>query len=872
MLCGSRVRCLVDLLRDPFFLILLAAVTTLVIMALDVKPAPMWAVLLEGVAAVAALSYLALSRARRHREAERARLAVATLEAEAGPRIVTTPGGEILLANAAALPFLKNRPPLEALSARLGSDARALDAFERLRGAATGLASECVELPLLGGTGTEPEWYRITVRPLRRGGRSDRKGPVLWSLEDVTARHAIEDVLRRDHEDLTDFFDFAPVGLFTADAEGRFRFVNQRLAEWLGVGTESLKNRTLAEVLASPPGPEVAEENRGEMTFRTHDGGTFEAFVCHAPFDDAGETCSRSVVVRDVMQEREWEQALHESENRFRWLFDEAPVGVVLCDMEGVVTACNRAFAEMVGHTRTLLVGQPLADRIARQDRGELTNALSKVVMGTAPAAHLELRLNTTRERVAGLFISPMSEDGGSQSYGNHDEVTGLVLHFIETTEQRSLEIQFAQAQKMQAMGQLAGGVAHDFNNLLTAMIGFCDLLLQRHRAGDPSFADIMQVKQNANRAANLVRQLLAFSRRQPLQPHMVDVSEALAELSYLLRRLLGETIDLKLVHGRDVGVVRVDPGQLDQVIINLAVNARDAMPGGGVLTIRTGAVTFDIPTQRGVDYIPPGEYVTIEVNDSGSGISRENIGRIFEPFFTTKQGAAGTGLGLSTVYGIVRQTEGFILVDSAPGEGSTFTIYLPRYTPEEASDTEALRDMEAEDAVFGRRRNAPLPSRRLLEPPTAANSPEAETQRPPILEVTADLTGAGTVLLVEDEDAVRTFAARALRNKGYTVIEAGTGEAAIELVREAQMTIDILISDVVMPGMDGATLARMVRDENPDIRLILMSGYSDEMTRETVEDIPDVHFLAKPFSLERLAGTVKTVLAEPRAVGIGGS
>src|SRR5262249_24217624 len=219
----------------------------------------------------------------------------------------------------------------------------------------------------------------------------------------------------------------------------------------------------------------------------------------------------------------------------------------------------------------------------------------------------------------------------------------GLILHFIDTTEQKSLETQFAQSQKMQAIGQLAGGVAHDFNNLLTAMIGFCDLLLLRFRPGDPSFADIMQIKQNANRAANLVRQLLAFSRQQTLQPRVLSITDVLAELSHLLHRLIGENIELKVVHGRDLGLVKVDQGQLEQVIINLAVNARDAMPGGGALTIRTGNMSSDYSMRRGHEVMPPGEYVLVEVTDTGIGIPRDNLIRIFEPFFSTKEVGSGT-------------------------------------------------------------------------------------------------------------------------------------------------------------------------------------------------------------------------------------
>jgi two-component system cell cycle sensor histidine kinase/response regulator CckA len=440
--------------------------------------------------------------------------------------------------------------------------------------------------------------------------------------------------------------------------------------------------------------------------------------------------------------------------------------------------------------------------------------------MDNAAPPHLPVRLaGEGRELVATLHVSPTVEDGA---------MTGLMLHFIDTTAQKHLEIQFAQSQKMQAMGQLAGGIAHDFNNLLTAMIGFCDLLLQRHGPGDASFGDVMQIKQNANRAASLVRQLLAFSRRQALQPRLFDVTDALADLSNLLRRLLGETIELSINHGRDLGLVRVDPGQFDQVIINLAVNARDAMPGGGQLSIGTRATHLDRPVQRGADMMPPGDYVLIEVADSGTGISPENLGRIFEPFFSTKEVGAGTGLGLSTVYGILRQTGGFVFVDSAPGQGAKFSIYLPRFAAGAATQTPA-RAASAEPAG-----------------------------RPD------DLTGKGTVLLVEDEDAVRLFGARALRNQGYTVLEARSGENALDVLR-AEDGVDVLVTDVVMPGMDGTTLARLVRMERPHIQVILMSGYAENTALGEFSGEDGIHFLPKPFSLKQLAGKVKDVLERPR-------
>jgi two-component system cell cycle sensor histidine kinase/response regulator CckA len=414
------------------------------------------------------------------------------------------------------------------------------------------------------------------------------------------------------------------------------------------------------------------------------------------------------------------------------------------------------------------------------------------------------------------LFLSRLDGVGSDGGDG------GLMLHFIDVTEQKNLEIQFAQSQKMQAVGQLAGGVAHDFNNLLTAMIGFCDLLLMRFKPGDPSFADIMQIKQNANRAANLVRQLLAFSRQQTLQPRILDITDVLVELSHLLRRLIGENIELKVVHGRDLGLAKVDQGQLEQVIINLAVNARDAMPGGGTLTIRTANHVQAGPMRRGAETMPAGLYELIEVTDTGIGIPKENLERIFEPFFSTKEIGSGTGLGLSTVYGIVKQTGGFIFVDSLTGAGATFQIYLPRY-------------QETDVAV-------------------AARSEPAE---PPAVK---DTTGTGTVMLVEDEDPVRIFGARALRNKGYTVLEARSGEAALEMM-ETSDKIDLLITDVVMPKMDGPGLVREVRETHPDMKVIFISGYTEDSFRQRLDSDSNIHFLPKPFSLKQLATKVKEVI-----------
>ena len=409
-----------------------------------------------------------------------------------------------------------------------------------------------------------------------------------------------------------------------------------------------------------------------------------------------------------------------------------------------------------------------------------------------------------------------------------------LYLKMIDQTEQKNLEMRFSHSQKMQAVGQLAGGVAHDFNNLLTAMIGFCDLLLMRHPAGDPSFADIMQIKQNANRAANLVRQLLAFSRRQTLQPKTIDLTDVLAELANLIRRLIGENIQMKMQHGRELGMVKADQGQLEQVIINLAVNARDAMKEGGTLTIRTSNVTLDSPDAlpRGLvaptedEIIAPGDYVLVEVEDTGTGIRPEILATIFEPFFSTKEVGSGTGLGLSTCYGIIKQTGGYIYVKSDLGVGTNFHLYFKLF---EADKTTSAAAEIAEDRSGN------------------------------------DLTGRATILLVEDETPVRIFAARALRNKGHEVLEADSGENALEVFADYTGDIDIIISDVVMPGINGPKMITSLYEKYPDrmknIKVVFISGYAEDAFVDTYGSERAFNFLPKPFTLKQLASKVKDVL-----------
>ena len=488
-------------------------------------------------------------------------------------------------------------------------------------------------------------------------------------------------------------------------------------------------------------------------------------------------------------------------------LLDMLPIGLALVDRDGRFLTMNQAFRTAAG-----MKGKPVypGDLVVKEDKATVADAVRRNTRGPAMSGDIAVRLTRDPKEPVALTIA------GLRGLGD----AAVLLLLKDNSEEAKLKRQIAQATKMQAVGQLAGGVAHDFNNILTAIIGHCDLMLMRHTPGDSDYDDIQQIKSNSNRAAGLTRQLLAFSRQQTLRPQVLQLPDVVSEVSHLLKRLLGETVVLVVKHGRSLGSIRADPGQLEQVIINLAVNARDAMASksGGTLTIQTYAVHSDQVAELGSEILPIADYTALSVSDTGCGIPPSVLGKVFEPFFTTKEVGKGTGLGLSTVYGIVKQSGGFIFADSKVDEGTRFVIYLPVHKAEQPA--QAPRQAKASDN---------------------------------------ELWGTGTVLLVEDEPMVRTVAERALVRHGYAVVTANNGYEALEILGRGDEFV-LLISDVVMPEMDGPTMVREARESRPELPVLFMSGYAEEQLRKSI-DIDKVAFLPKPFSVQELAEAARKAL-----------
>ncbi|TMK04844.1 MAG: response regulator, partial [Alphaproteobacteria bacterium] len=757
--------------------------------------------------------------------------------------VVTNPDGRVVYANAAYLELVgaSDARDVRPVERALMGDAAVSEAVYRLLKAAREGRRAQEEVRVNAHGGENGRWLRIRVRPLGEGKRDARI--TVWSLSDVTRDLERHENVFQELQHAIDYLDHAPAGFFSAEANGNIVYINATLANWLDydlaqIGSGSLKleqivageGASLLTTLAAVPGDVKTEIL--DIDLKTRSGRTVPARLFHkvAFGPDGAPGASRTLVINRARDGSIDSQRA--AEVRFMRFFQNTPMAIATVDKQGRIVDSNARFARLF---HPVFKGGARDDRsilsiVAERDQGALEAAIRKAAEGQSEIDPVDAALAGIGERYASFFVIAVEDE-------KQRDREAAIVYALETTQQRTLENQVNQQQKMETIGRLAGNIAHDFNNLLGAIMMATDFLLNAHRPTDPSFQDIMHIKQNANRAASLVRQLLAFSRKQTLRPQVIDLGEALSDLTVLLRRLIGENVSLDVPQVRDLWPVRADVGQFEQVIINLAVNARDAMPLGGKLTLRTSNVSVGDDTQHWHKDMPADDYVLAEVEDTGSGIAPEIIDKIFDPFYTTKDVGKGTGLGLSTVYGIVKQTGGFIYVESEVGKGTIFRIFLPRHVP--AADEVEVPQLPETTA------------------PAIATAAAGEIRAP-----ATDLTGRGTILLVEDEEGLRALNARGLQSRGYTVIEAGNGIEALQELEKQGGEVDIVVSDVVMPEMDGLALMKELKKRKPDIKIIFVSGYAEDAFDKNLPDQTQFNFLPKPFTLKQLVRVVKETMA----------
>ena len=551
------------------------------------------------------------------------------------------------------------------------------------------------EVRIAGHDGAHGRWLRMRVRPL---GQSKREAKyAVWSIADITRDRERQEDVFQELQHAIEYLDHAPCGFFSVNPSGEIVYVNATLANWLDydlaeIGSGGLKLTDIvsgdgAALLTSiVPVPGEVKTEVFDIDLRMRNGKTMPVRLYHklAFGADGAPGASRTLVISRARDEHSDPQRA--AEVRFMRFFDHTPMAIATVDRGGAVVRANARYAKLAQSLdREGAATKSIFRAVNPRDRGLLIAAINQAAEGQGDIAPVEAMLDGAKERWGQFFVTAVEED--------ERETEAAIVYMLETTERRTLENQINQSQKMDMVGQLAGGIAHDFNNVLSAIMMANDFLLNAHKPTDPSFQDIMQIKQNATRAATLVRQLLAFSRRQTLRPQVLDLGDALSDLTMLLRRLIGEKVKLDLVHGRDLWPVKVDVSQFEQVIVNLAVNARDAMPDGGKLIIKTANVTRGgMPRSSPTRACRRPTMCGSTSSDTGTGIPADIVDKIFEPFFSTKEVGKGTGLGLSTVYGIVKQTGGFVYVDSEAGRGTSFRIFLPRHRAEQEAAARAAR------------------------------------------------------------------------------------------------------------------------------------------------------------------------------------
>jgi PAS domain S-box-containing protein len=672
---------------------------------------------------------------------------------------------------------------------------------------------------------TKPKAYsEADVRLAERVG--DQIAGAVASAQLFMQLKRAEEALRESEDRYRTLAESAQDTIFILDREGCFQYVNHFGAMQLKESTEDIIGKRLSQVFPA----EVAEKQMlaVQTVFESGKPYCHEIKIGSEKWSDdqlipilaqTGEVESVMGVSRDISERKRAEEALRKSEEKFQKLFDEAPVGYMELDAKGCITQVNRTELTMLGYPPDEMLGQPLWKFVVEEEaaREEIKARLSGAAQYGNPFERTYKRKDGTTLPV--MIEDVLIRDVDGKITGIHATLRDVSEHKRVEKEMADLQEQLRQSQKIEAIGQLAGGIAHDFNNLLTVIKGYTQLSLVDLKEESPLWENIQEIQKATQRATDLTRQLLAFSRRQILDPKVLDLNSLIRDTEKMLHRMIGEDIELITLLSEDLGRVKIDPGQIEQVIFNLAVNARDAMPSGGKLTIETANVESDEDYAHAHVGVIPGHYVRLSVSDTGVGMSREVQEKAFDPFFTTKDKGKGTGLGLSTVYGIVMQSGGKIWVYSEPRHGTTFKIYFPT--------------IEGElDALNGKREPDSFPG------------------------------GSETVLLVEDEPSVRDLANRLLKQQGYRVLEAANGEEALRLIQEnAGEKIHLLLTDVVLPQMGGKELAGQLKIFRPDLKILYTSGYTDYAIVHHGVLEPGTHFLQKPFSLKTLSQKVREVL-----------
>ncbi|MCJ8509877.1 response regulator [Rhizobium lemnae] len=773
--------------------------------------------------------------------------------------LVTDERGRILYANAAygRLTGATKAANAQSLEALLSKNKEATEALYRLTAALREGRESHEEFRLLkplgrsSANGSGAHWYRLKARIL--SSTSHKQSFDVWQLSDITAERDDQERFFRELQNAIDYLDHAPVGFFSAGKKGEIFYLNATLAEWLALDltkfapgsmniTDIVAGEGMALIQSVQPGAGQTRTETLDLDLRRANGQSLPVRLVHSvsSMRDGAPGESRTIVLDRPRGEGADGSA---SAMRFTRFFNNTPMAIASIGGDGKILRINAPFLRLFAG----VVSRDDVDRGVTLDviihegaRADLMRALAAAKDRQGDIAPIDCRHPGDEVRHVRFYVNAVIDESDEAP----EEIA--IIYAVETTEQKALETQMAQTQKMNAVGTLAGGIAHDFNNVLTAILLSSDHLLLQARPSDASFADLMEIKRNANRAAVLVRQLLAFSRKQTMRPAVLNLTDVVGDLRMLVDRLIsGTNVKLDVQYGRDLWPVRTDLSQFEQVLINLCVNARDAMPSGGQIRIRTRNVSRDEVGGFANARLPNEDFVLVEVSDNGTGIPPEIMDKIFEPFFTTKEVGKGTGLGLSMVYGIVKQSGGYIYPESELGVGTTFRVFLPRFIP------------EAQPVV---QHSSGSATAALSEPQLSASVSEQSASAGTSENV--DLTGnSAVVLLVEDEEAVRRGGKRMLETRGYTVHEAGSGTEALEIMEELEGKVDIVVSDVVMPEMDGPSLLRELRKSYPDLKFIFVSGYAEDAFARNLPADAKFGFLPKPFSLKQLAVAVREML-----------